>query len=317
ADARVIAFPMPGGAIGPNVHMMKKAGILDRYNEVLDEFPIVVEKGGAWTSVTPGSQQYWVQAFNNVLYGRWNKIDPGYGKTVLGYFGKTPLPSDPEVVKKASEQLEKPVFDGNPLDAAPDDIPVAKAELERRGLPTDDKSIFLVVAAMVPGKGWDTNEGIRLLQGNPKIDIPLKKKEEKKPVPTAVPAAAAGPTVGPFTTTCSVEENGNVRTFRISVGAPEGAVAPAAAPGAAPVATPPTVAGEQVFPPFDGDVPLVGLSVKVGDKVTKGQVIAAVEAMKAKHDVKSPVDGTVQVIHANIGDDVDKSNPIMTIVPNA
>jgi len=42
ADARVVGFPMPGGAIGPNVHMMKEAGILDRYSEVLAEFPVEV-----------------------------------------------------------------------------------------------------------------------------------------------------------------------------------------------------------------------------------------------------------------------------------
>ncbi len=105
ADARVLGFPMPGGAIGPNVHMMVKAGILDKYSDVLSEFPVVVEAGGAWTSVTPGSQQYWLQAFNNVMYGRWESIVAGYGKAVLGYFGKTPLSPDPEVVKKASEQL--------------------------------------------------------------------------------------------------------------------------------------------------------------------------------------------------------------------
>jgi pyruvate carboxylase subunit B len=47
ADARVLGFPMPGGAIGPNVHMMVKAGILDKYSDVLAEFPVVVEAGGA------------------------------------------------------------------------------------------------------------------------------------------------------------------------------------------------------------------------------------------------------------------------------
>jgi pyruvate carboxylase subunit B len=71
ADARVLGFPMPGGAIGPNVHMMVKAGVADKYGDVLAEFPVVVEAGGAWTSVTPGSQQYWLQAFNNILFGRW------------------------------------------------------------------------------------------------------------------------------------------------------------------------------------------------------------------------------------------------------
>ena len=43
------------------------------------------------------------------------KIDAGYGKAVLGYFGKTPLSPDPEVVKITSEQLELPVFNWGPI----------------------------------------------------------------------------------------------------------------------------------------------------------------------------------------------------------
>ena len=105
ADARVLGFPMPGGAIGPNVHMMVKAGILDKYSDVLAEFPVVVEAGGAWTSVTPGSQQYWLQAFNNVLYGRWKKIDAGYGRAVLGISAKLRCLPIPKSSKIASEQL--------------------------------------------------------------------------------------------------------------------------------------------------------------------------------------------------------------------
>ncbi len=182
ADARVLGFPMPGGAIGPNVHMMVKAGILHKYSDVLAEFPVVVEAGGAWTSVTPGSQQYWLQAFNNVMYGRWEKIDPGYGKAVLGYFGKTPLPPNQEVIKKASEQLNLPEFKGDPLEAAPKNIEPAKKALEERNLPINDENIFLVLASMVPGKKMELNEGIRLLTGQGKIDIPLKKKEEPKKV---------------------------------------------------------------------------------------------------------------------------------------
>ena len=179
ADARVLGFPMPGGAIGPNVHMMVKAGILHKYSEVLSEFPVVVEAGGAWTSVTPGSQQYWLQAFNNVMYGRWEKIDPGYGKAVLGYFGKTPLPPDPVVVKVASEQLNLPVFTGDPLEAAPKNIEPAKKALEERNLTVNDENIFIVLASMVPGKKMELNEGIKLLTGQAKIDIPLKEKRRK------------------------------------------------------------------------------------------------------------------------------------------
>ncbi|HUU44660.1 MAG TPA: biotin/lipoyl-containing protein [Acidobacteriota bacterium] len=316
ADARVLGFPMPGGAIGPNVHMMAKAGILDRYSDVLAEFPVVVEAGGAWTSVTPGSQQYWLQAFNNVLYGRWQKIDAGYGKAVLGYFGKTPLSPDPAVVKIASEQLNLPVFDGDPLEAAPKNIEPARKALEERNLPVNDQNIFLVLSAMVPGKKMELNEGIRLLTGKAKIDVPLKKKEEPTPATVPAPAAAGAPAAaltGPVTTRCTVEENGVRRTFMITVepqGAPAGATAPAAAP--APISAAPTN-GTPIRSTFAGLVEVVDILVKVGDNVSKGQVVAAVEAMKAKHDIKAPRDGKVSNIDVAIGDEIDSTRPIMSI----
>ena len=324
ADARVIGFPMPGGAIGPNVHMMVKAGIMDRYNDVLAEFPMVVEKGGAWTSVTPGSQNYWIQAFNNVLYGRWEKIAQGYGMSVLGYFGQPPLPPDPDVVKKAAEQLGMEPFQGDPLEAAPDNIPIAKAELEKRGLPTDDKSIFLVVSAMMPGKNMDVNQGIMFLSGKPKIDIPLKKKAEDKPAKaasTAVPVSAAPPAPGPFTTTCTVEEGGVSRTFTITFGDSVNSGQVVSMPAASqPVVQspppPPKTNGQKIYSPFEGSVPVVDINVKTGETVKKGQTIAAVEALKAKHDIKSPVDGVVETVHVVVGNDVEKGIPIMTISPN-
>ncbi len=297
ADARVLGFPMPGGAIGPNVHMMVKAGILDKYSEVLAEFPVVVEAGGAWTSVTPGSQQYWLQAFNNVMYGRWEKIESGYGRAVLGYFGKTPLPPDEDVIKKASEQLDKPVFDGDPLEAAPKNIAPAKKALEDLNIETTDKNIFLVLAAMVPGKKVELNEGIRLLTGKAKIDIPLKKKD--KPAATekaATPAIAAGP----VQSRCIVEENGKSRTFMITL-------EPVNGKGEA------TTTSDAVYSTFAGTVDIVDILVKVGDTVSKGQVIAHVEAMKAQHDIKAQRDGKVTSISVKIGDEIDSTRPILTL----
>ena len=316
-DARVLGFPMPGGAIGPNVHMMVKAGILDKYNDVLAEFPVVVEAGGAWTSVTPGSQQYWLQAFNNVLHGRWKKIDPGYGKAVLGYFGKTPLPSDPKVVEIASEQLGLPVFDGDPLEAAPKNIDVAKKALEERNLPVTNKNIFLVVSAMVPGKSVETNEGIRLLTGNPKIDIPFKKKPETKADAVAAPAAAKTVPLatGPVTTRCTVTEDDRSRVFTVTL-EPLGASAANPAPAAteaAPVGPTSTLGGTPVYSTFAGSVEVSAITVKVGDKVTKGQTVARVEAMKAQHDIRTPVDGTVSAVHVRVGDEVDSAKPILTV----
>jgi pyruvate carboxylase subunit B len=313
ADARVLGFPMPGGAIGPNVQMMAKAGILDKYNEVLEEFPVVVEAGGAWTSVTPGSQQYWLQSFNNVLFGRWKKIDPGYGRAVLGYFGKTPMPPDPEVVRIASEKLDLPVFDGDPLAAAPKNMERARAALEERGLPVTDENVFLVLAAMVPGKKMDANEGIRFLTGNMKIDIPLKSKQEVKPVAAPAAPALALTIKAPLTSRCTVEENGTKRTFIVTLEPLTEAGAPVTPPTPASEARRASTGGTPVYSRFAGSVEVVDVMVKVGDTVGTGSVVAAVEAMKARNDIKAPCNGTVSAIHVKIGDEIDSSQPIITI----
>ncbi len=314
ADARVVGFPMPGGAIGPNVHMMVKAGILEKYGEVLAEFPVVVEAGGAWTSVTPGSQQYWLQAFNNVMYGRWKKIDPGYGKSVLGYFGKTPLPPDPKVVKIAAEQLKMEPFSGDPLQAAPKNLETAKQALKERGLEITDENVFMVLGAIVPGKKMELNEGIKLLEGRCKIDLPLKKEDAPKAAPLAAPPTPAGGALtGPVTNQVVVQEGGSSRTFVVTVAPGGGNGAAPALAAASAAAAPATSAGTDVFQTFGGAVELVDILVKVGDSVKKGQAVAQIEAMKATHDVKAPCDGKVQAIHARIGDEVDSSKPIMTI----
>ncbi len=314
ADARVVGFPMPGGAIGPNVHMMAKAGILHKYGEVLGEFPVVVEAAGAWTSVTPGSQQYWLQAFNNVMFGRWKKIDPGYGRAVLGYFGKTPLPPDPDVVKIAAAELNLPVFDGDPLEAAPKNIMTAQRALEERKLRVTDRNTFLVLASMVPGKNMETNEGITFLTGKCKIDIPLRKKEEKKPTPISAPPASVPALSGPVTTRCTVDEHGTLRTFLVTV-EPVAIAGKAAAPRPASETVSVSAGGNAVgvYSPFDGIVAIAEIMVKVGDTVRAGQVVAAVEAMKAKHDIKAPCDGVVVSIRGIVGEEIEGKKEILTI----
>ena len=304
ADARVVGFPMPGGAIGPNVHMMKSAGILDKYSDVLAEFPEVVRAGGGWTSVTPGSQQYWLQAFNNVLHGRWEKIDAGYGKSVLGYFGCPPLPPDPEVVKIASEKLELPPFDGDPLEEAPDTLTEAENALKERGIEITDENKFLVAAAIVPGKNMELNEGIRLLEKRSKITLPLKKEESGNQKTNSITT--------PTKTSVTVTEGNNTRTYEVVIEPPASSKSPTT-PNQ--TAVTPSNGGQtkDIFSPFEGNVEVVEVNVKAGDVVNQGQVVAAVEAMKAKHDVKAPCAGRVSAVHASIGNEVSAGKPIMTI----
>ncbi len=108
--------PMPGGALTANTQMLRDNGIMDRYPEMIKAMREVVERGGFGTSVTPVSQFYFQQAFNNVMMGPWQRIADDYGRMVLGYFGKTPVPPDPEVVKLAADQLEMEPTDRPPLE---------------------------------------------------------------------------------------------------------------------------------------------------------------------------------------------------------
>jgi biotin carboxyl carrier protein len=107
-----------------------------------------------------------------------------------------------------------------------------------------------------------------------------------------------------------VVENGASRSFTITLEPPRSDAAnpsPAAA-----VAVQPSN-GTPVFSPFQGKTELVEINVKIGDAVNQGQVVAAVEAMKAKHDVKAPCSGTVLTIEADIGADIEAGKPILTI----
>ena len=192
-DSEVIFSPMPGGALTANTLMMREAGTFHLYPQVIEAMAECVARGGFGTSVTPVSQFYFQQAYANVMMGKWEKMTDGYGNMVLGYFGKTPVAPDPEIVKIASEQLKKPVFTGDPIKDLEPGIPKAKKLLEENGLPVSDENIF-IVGAFATKAG---NKGIDFLKGNAKVSVPKKApKAEAKPAAAPAPAAAPTPDVG-------------------------------------------------------------------------------------------------------------------------
>jgi biotin carboxyl carrier protein len=162
---------------------------------------------------------------------------------------------------------------------------------------------------MVPGKKMEINEGIRFLEGKGKIDIPLKKKEESKTI-AASPAVAGSPAGGPFKTRCTVEERGKSRVFTVTV-EPLGQAERSAT--STTNASPRKTNGTPVFSTFAGKVDVVDILVKEGDTIHKGQVIAQVEAMKAKHDIKAQQEGIVNTVLVTIGDEIDSSQPILIL----
>ena len=99
------------------------------------------------------------------------------------------------------------------------------------------------------------------------------------------------------------------------------AAAPAPAPKAAatpaPAAATPAPAakaapgGTSVTSPMPGSV--LGVKVNVGDKVSAGQTMFVLEAMKMENEVVAPVDGTVASINVKTGDTVDTDQVMGTL----
>lgn len=152
-SAIVALCPMPGGALTANTMMMRDINTLHLFPKVIKEMGEVVRRGGFGTSVTPVSQFYFQQAYMNVARGRWKMITPDYGDMVLGYYGRTPVPPDPEIVKLAEKQRRKPIFDGDPLERKQPGIPIAIEKLRANDLPVSDENIFIV--ASCEDKGLD------------------------------------------------------------------------------------------------------------------------------------------------------------------
>ena len=297
--------PMPGGALTANTMMMRDTNTLHHYPAVIKEMIEVVRLGGFGTSVTPVSQFYFQQAYLNVTQGKWKVINPNYGNMVLGYFGKTPAPPDPEIVKLASEQLDKPVFTDDPLDILEDGIPKATKILEENNLEVSDENIFIIASC--------EQKGLDYLLGNAKTSIRKKTDEEEAPAPkkAAAPAAAAPAPSGPRAYSITV----NNRIYDVTVAEGSGAVQAvpaAAAPAAAPAAAEaPAAGGTEIEAPTPGNV--MKVLVKVGDSVTKDQPLLVLEAMKMESEVKSPSDGKILVVHVSAGDTVQASDALFTI----
>ena len=304
----IIPFcPMPGGALTANTQMLRDNGLMEKYHDIIEAMGETVSKGGFGTSVTPVSQFYFQQAFNNVMFGPWKKIAEGYGKMVLGYFGKTPGRPDPEVVRIASEQLHLEPTAKNPLDL--NDANPAKgrkaavAMLEANKLPITDENIFIAATCQ--------EKGIAYLKGEGRIGV---RKNVKNPETAPVSSGAGRSEV----TVCINGKDYCVKFDKggaVVNGVP---VSYTVKENAAPVATPATAASAgkpEKFENLNAALPGIVLRMLVnpGDRVRADQAVMILESMKMETEVQSPVDGVLASFQVREGDQV-QSGAFLAVV---
>lgn len=293
--------PMPGGALTANTQMMRDNNMLDKFPAVIAEMREVVEKGGYGTSVTPVSQFYFQQAFNNVMMGKWKKIADGYGRMVLGYFGKTPVEPDPEIVALSAQQLKLEPTTETAIDIADRDekksVAWAKKQLEAEKLATTDENVFIVLSC--------GDKGIRFLKGEMPVNV-RKKSDVKEEGASTV----CKPSGAPEDYTVTV--NGQSYHVQVAEGKCQNIspVSSASASAAAPVAAS-GGAHEEVKAPLPGSI--FKVNVKTGDKVNEGDVVLIMEAMKMETEITAHISGTIGAIHVTVGQNVQNGQLLLTI----
>jgi pyruvate carboxylase subunit B len=349
-DINVLLHQTPGGMLSNLVNQLREMDALDKINEVYAELPRVRKDLGQIPLVTPTSQIVGVQAVNNVLNDtpgeRYKMITAQVKDLCYGLYGKTAIPIDPVVQKKALKNYprgEKPIT-CRPAAVLEPELPKAQEEIKDLSKGIDDDILYAIYP--VTGKRflkWKYGKEQPPQEVMPRTLAEVTAEDEliKKAKAGLLVEKKAAPPKGE-----------NLRTFNVYVdddyfevgveskdGAPmiryvqPGPVQPApvqsapvqpvpveAMPAPAPIlaaASSPVpaavVAGDGT--PLTAPMPgmIVSVVKKVGDTVKKGDCVVVLEAMKMENALPAPVDGTILAINVSSGDSVAKGAAICII----
>lgn len=318
-DAKVLKHQIPGGMASNLISQLREAGAIDKLDEVLEEIPRTRKDLGYPPLVTPMSQMTGSQAVNNVLFGRYKMITGQVRDYVAGAYGKQPGPIDPELIKLAMVDRE-PIM-GRPADSIEPELEQAKEAIKSISGDIDDVLIY----ALYP------TTGLRFLKIKHGLE-PMP--DEMKPDyvdPSQIVTSASALTEAP-------PRSPNARQFNVTVGgehfqvevdpvggssplsgspttaAPGSASAAPAQPSEAPAvpAEPEVAAGDAtILAPIPGIV--LKYEVEVGQKVSAGDAVVVLEAMKMENSLPSPIDGVVKTLPAQPGETVAKDSVLAII----
>ncbi len=351
-DINVLLHQTPGGMLSNLVNQLREMDALDRINDVYRELPRVRKELGQIPLVTPTSQIVGTQTVNNVLFDDENeryKMITGQVKDLCyGLYGKTAVPIDSEVQKKALKDYprgEEPIT-CRPAEVLAPELEKAREEIKGLAVDIDDEVLYAIYP--VTGKRflkWKYGKEPvpddvkpRTLEEVAKQDELLRKAKEGLLVEKSdKEAPAKGEGLRTFNVfvddeyfEVGVEPRDGAPLVRYAQPAagpapqavpkgpaptttPAAPAAPPPAPTPAPAAQPaePTAEGTPMTAPIPGMV--VSVEKKVGDAVKQGDTVVVLEAMKMENNLPAPVDGTIKAINVGSGDSVAKGAVLCVI----
>ncbi|SEG15933.1 oxaloacetate decarboxylase, alpha subunit [Alcanivorax sp. DSM 26293] len=305
-DARILVAQVPGGMLTNMESQLKEQGATDRFDEVLQEIPAVREDLGFIPLVTPTSQIVGTQAVLNVLSGeRYKALSKETRGVLRGEYGAAPAAFNPELQARALDGDE-------PVTCRPADL-------------IDDEMDSLIREV----ETLASEKGLQLADGKRRIDdvltyalftqIGLRFLEHRgdpsafEPVPDGKALPVAGNSDGVYT----VEVEGREYTVKVSDGGDVTGIKALGGSAGAGQPNSPVVHNPSQSTPIPA--PLAGnifkVLVKPGDRVTEGQKIMVLEAMKMETDVSSPEAGIVTEMAVKEGDAVTVGQTLISLEP--
>ncbi len=346
-DINVLLHQTPGGMLSNLINQLREMDALDKIDEVYKELPRVRKDLGQIPLVTPTSQIVGIQTVNNVLFDedkeRYKMITGQVKDLCYGLYGKTAVPINPEVIKKALKGYprgEEPIT-CRPAEVLTPELKKAQEEIKELAVDIDDEILYAIFP--VTGKKY-----LKYKYGKEKVPKEMLPKtlEDAKAELELITKAKAGLLVEKKEMKEYQEECENLREFKVFVDddyfkvgveeiggapvvsyvqpaaplAPVPAAAPKPAPApAAPAAEKPAAApaaasasgGSPLAAPLPGLI--IDYKVKEGDSVKKGDTVVILEAMKMENTLGAHTDGVIKEIKYESGDNVAKGDVLCVI----
>jgi oxaloacetate decarboxylase alpha subunit len=310
-DSRILIAQVPGGMLTNMESQLKEQGASDKFDEVLKEIPRVREDLGFIPLVTPTSQIVGSQAVLNVLTGeRYKSISKETQAILKGEYGKAPSAFNADLQALILEGAE--AITCRPADLLAPEMDNLATEL--KALATDKAFALaeneiddVLTYALFPQIGLKYFEN----RNNP---------DAFEPVPQAIAFSAGsisnhsgdkqGYTVKlngkKYAALVSVDGqvdvsiNGINYTTTVTAGTSDTGLSETTASS-----------GKVVSAPLSGNI--FKINVSIGQRVSPGDILIILEAMKMETEIKAAVAGTISEINVSAGDAVAVGDSLLTL----
>ena len=327
-DPRVLISQVPGGMISNLSNQLKEQGSLDRMDEVLAEIPRVREDLGFPPLVTPTSQIVGSQAVINVLTGgRYQTITNEVKLYMQGRYGQAPGHINEAVRDLAIGTQE--IITCRPADLIPDEMDKLRAEIEDVAKTEED----VLTYAMFPDLGRTFLQERNADKLTPEVLLPIEAKNANSSTRFAADefritlhgetyhirltgTGHGSQTERPYYVSVDgVTEEVFVETLNeieISEDGSSTGKVKSTNKASASGRPRPSHAGH-VTTAMPGNI--VDVLVTAGQKVTAGDPVLVIEAMKMENEIQASISGTIIKIFVVKGDSVTPDQALLEIQP--